>query len=142
MNSTVEVSPFKKWYQAHKEEFAERRMNRYHTDPEYRKQALLRAQVYRKSVRQLAPPPPAKYVYDALSLVDKLDISYNTLRSWRFKEFFPAPFKYRGLTYFTAEQAELLMQLRKFMRKHPKRRSKAANVKLADLVSVIYANWE
>ena len=124
----------RRWYRCHKQEFSEKRKQRYREDPEYRRKALENAKRQRK-----CSPVPKDYEYSMAGAAQELGVSLFTIRRWKNNDFFPEPAKFNGKLYFKASQIVLLQGLVDFFDKGKK--IKRYDSQLQALLAFIYSNW-
>lgn len=126
---------FKDWYEKNKEGLAQKRKERYQTDPVYRQKVIEQA----ASRRAAKAPPAPKHgtsVQDACVL---LGITLWTLNRWKNEQYFPVA-TLRGYR-FTDNQIQLLGLLKQFSEQYPGKSAGLHREKLVELVNVINHNW-
>lgn len=130
---------YKDWYARNKEKLAQRRAERYKSDPAYREKVISASREHRRNNK--GPSVPEGYSFTMSSASDALGISIWTLREWRKKDYFPEPLDFKGCRWFTEGQVAMLARLRDFFELHGTRVKKGDRQDFDDLVSLVYANW-
>lgn len=122
---------------------ANRRKNRYKTDPEYQAAQKANAAAQRKKAKAKAGKARKEgYDLSLHSVAEDLGVSPVTVRAWRKRGLYPTPLAHGGRFWFTPRQQTLLHDLAKFSRQHGPRLSKDQEVKLALTAAYIHKNWK
>jgi hypothetical protein len=133
------ATAYAKWYDANKEKLAEKRKARYASDPEYRKKAYENRKV-QLAKNRVSHELPVQYTTTFSEAAKELDVSIWKFRHWRAHSYFPEPYQYGKSLYFTDHQIDQLQQLSDFLAHYP-RLPASAKEPLAELVALIYSNW-
>lgn len=108
---------FKEWYKENRSKLSEARKTKYHTDDEYRQQAIQRARTYRRnkpceikphtnlSINGVMTP-----VFTVGSLALHLSVSDTAIKGWERKNLIPTtPYKTKGgIRLFTERQMDVI----------------------------------
>jgi len=112
---------------------------RYHSDAQYRQNALDRSK--KQKAQQQKPSDGKTITFGAAA--EALGVTTVTLRSWKKKDYFPEPTHHGRHLVFSEEQLNLLKLLTaEFARWGWNMRSPEAKQSLDSVVSLIYCNWE
>jgi len=115
-----QLTPYQKWYQTHKEEFAARRKLRYKNDPVYRESIRERQARSRiANPRQAARGEPSLRnvggamveVFRIGALSSMIGRAQQTIRKWEEQGVIPTPSIRAGHRYYTKNQVMLLKEL-------------------------------
>ncbi|KVR21629.1 hypothetical protein WK13_34390 [Burkholderia ubonensis] len=135
-------SRFSRWYDKNKDKLAEKRRNRYHTDPDYRQKIIDQNRAQKQAKRAERPELDPKYTKTMAEVATAMDVSVWSLREWRKKGYYPEPYEHSNKLYFTDKQVLLLKELAKFFTVYGKRVSAVTRAPLDDLIAAIAKNWD
>lgn len=132
--NTEKATPFHRWYDRHKDEYNQRRRERYHSDPEYREKVLSLA---RKSDTSTTIPEGFSLIGDAAEQVGR---NPYTLKTWEMKGFVPIALKINNCRVYSAQQIALLKELAAFLDQNHYL-SKGYSEKLETLKLKLWGAW-
>jgi hypothetical protein len=141
----------RRWYAAHREEYAELRRKRYQSDPKRRKAARDAAARYRKErqkglkvsrvlMREINGVPVE--VFTPGYIADRIGTSAQVLRSWEEREWIPVPiFEDAKHRLYTGRQVALIRLLADTLKARGGTRRAAEDPGLDEVINVIHKTW-
>lgn len=141
---------FQKWYSNNKGKFNASRKSRYHSDPEYREQAIARAREYRATRRREAPethePKIIMHnghevrVFRIGAVASMIGASTGFIRKMEAMGVIPIPTVESAHRFYTEAQVSLLRDLVQELFKHPINSAARAQA-LEEQRAIINHNW-